>query len=110
MYHANMGVMVQIRNLDPQLHEQLRARADAAQRSMSDYLKDLIVRDLLRPVGALSVNEAAAELHRADPGLRERIRGIDWAAEIRSAREAHESEMDARLAEWTEPSEHGDRH
>ena len=40
---------VQIKNVDPDLHEQLRRRATAEGASLSDYVLELIRRDLRKP-------------------------------------------------------------
>jgi plasmid stability protein len=40
---------VQVKNVDPDLHEQLRRRAAEADTTISEYLLDLIRRDLRRP-------------------------------------------------------------
>jgi plasmid stability protein len=40
---------VQVKNLDEELHEQLRARAAAEGTTISDYVLELIRRDLRRP-------------------------------------------------------------
>lgn len=40
---------VQVKNLDPKLHDQLRERAAAAGLTISDYVLELIRRDLRLP-------------------------------------------------------------
>lgn len=40
---------VQVRNVDPELHDQLRARAAAAGVPLGEYVLELIRRDLRRP-------------------------------------------------------------
>ena len=40
---------VQVKNVDPELHEQLRERAAAANVPLGEYVLELIRRDLRRP-------------------------------------------------------------
>lgn len=77
----HMGVMVQIRNMPPELHRRLKARAAMAGLSLSDYLLAEIRRsaevpsreemvERLRRLPRVDIGESAAEVIRA--GRRER--------------------------------------
>ncbi len=57
--------MIQIRNVPPEVHEQLRSRAKASGRTLSDYLLDEIRRIAVLP----TLNEWV-ELVRADEPVR----------------------------------------
>ena len=76
-----MGIMVQIRNMPPELHRRLKARAALAGLSLSDYLLGEIRRsaqvpspeaivERLRRLPRVDIGESAAEVIRA--GRRER--------------------------------------
>jgi len=50
---------VQVKNLDEELHEQLRARAAQEGTTISDYVLELIRRDLRRPTRRQWLDEIA---------------------------------------------------
>ena len=54
---------LQVKNVDSELHEQLRSRAAAAGSTISDYVLELIRKDLRRPVRSEWLT-AAAQLPR----------------------------------------------
>lgn len=58
-----MGVMIQLRNVPPELHRTLKARAAGAGMSLSDYLIDIIQRDAERP----TMEEIRERLSRLKP-------------------------------------------
>ena len=45
----DMGKMIQLRNVSPDLHRTLKSRAALAGMSLSDYLIEIIARDAARP-------------------------------------------------------------
>jgi plasmid stability protein len=68
---------IQVKNVSPELHERLRARARAEGRNLSDYVRDVLERDLMvpsmrewldrlaqdEPVANLSSEEIVAAIH-----------------------------------------------
>lgn len=54
---------LQVKNVEPELHEQLRGRAAAAGSTISDYVLELIRQDLRRPARSEWLT-AAAQLPR----------------------------------------------
>ncbi len=68
---------IQVKNVPPELHERLRARARAEGRNLSDYVRDVLERDLLvpsmrewldslahdEPVSNISSEEIVAAIH-----------------------------------------------
>lgn len=81
---------IQVRNVPDNLHERLRARAKAERMSLSEYVLDVLERDLALP----SPREWAELLETREPVE------IDAAAAIRQPRE----ERDAQLAAATRRS------
>lgn len=73
--------MIQIRNVPENLHRQVKARAARAGMSLSDYLLDLVRRDLDRP---------EAE------DLRRRVRELPAVYPAESAVDAVRAERDSR--------------
>jgi len=55
--------MIQLRNVSPELHRRLKARAALAGMSLSDYLIDIIRRDAERP----TVEELMERLRSREP-------------------------------------------
>jgi plasmid stability protein len=68
---------IQVKNVPPELHERLRARARSEGRNLSDYVRDVLERDLMvptmrdwlhglaqdEPVSNLSSEEIVATIH-----------------------------------------------
>ncbi len=68
---------IQVKNVPPELHERLRARARAEGRNLSDYVRDVLERDLLvpsmrewldslaqdEPMSSISSEEIVATIH-----------------------------------------------
>jgi plasmid stability protein len=77
-----MGIMVQIRNVPPELHRKLKARAALAGRSLSDYLLDELrhsaevptreeLVERLRQLPPVPIRETAAQAIAAERRIRE---------------------------------------
>jgi plasmid stability protein len=68
---------IQVKNVSPEMHERLRARARSEGRNLSDYVRDVLERDLMmptmrdwlhglaqdEPVSDLSSEEIVATIH-----------------------------------------------
>ena len=54
---------VQVKNLEPGVHDQLRSRAAAAGLTISDYVLELIQRDLRKPGRQQWLSAIAAQRH-----------------------------------------------
>jgi plasmid stability protein len=79
---------IQVKNVPPDLHERLRSRARAEGRNLSDYVLDVLERDL----GVPSTREWLDRLARDEPA-----QGIS-SQEIAAALHAGREERDAQLA------------
>lgn len=79
-------VMIQIRNVPPDLHERLKARAEAHGMNLSDFLK----RELER-MASVPTNEEVFAAVEADKeaGLLPQISADEIVAAIREDRESH---------------------
>lgn len=44
-----MGKMLQIRNVSPELHAELVRRAKSASKTLTDYVEDVLEREVARP-------------------------------------------------------------
>ncbi len=80
---------IQVKNVPPELHDRLRARARAEGRNLSDYVRDVLERDLLvpsmrewldslardEPVSNLSSEEIVATIHAGREERDAQIRG-----------------------------------
>jgi plasmid stability protein len=78
---------LQIKNVPPDVHEALRKRARNEGMTMSDYLLDLIKRDLERP----TMREWFELVKSREPI------DIDGAQAVNEARAEREAELDAAL-------------
>lgn len=81
-----MGAL-QVKNVPAELHDALRARAKNEGMSVSDYLLDLLRRDLSRP----TTREWFEKLSRLEPAATD----IDSAAVVRAVR----AERDKQIAD-----------
>ncbi len=54
---------IQVKNVPPELHERLRARARSEGRNLSDYVRDVLERDLMMP----TMRDWLAGLARDEP-------------------------------------------
>jgi plasmid stability protein len=76
---------IQVKNVPPDLHERLRARARAEGRNLSDYVLDVLARDLTVP----STREWLARLAQDEPvssvGTQEIVAAIHAGREGRDA-------------------------
>ena len=74
-----MGIMIQLRNVPPELHRKLKSRAALAGMSLSDYLIEIVARDAGKPPveellerirsrDAVEVSESAADIIREHRG------------------------------------------
>ena len=79
-------VMIQIRNVPPDLHERLKSRADAHGMNLSDFLKGELERMASVPTNAEIF--AAVEADR-EAGLLPQISAEEIVAAIREDRESH---------------------
>jgi plasmid stability protein len=79
-------VMIQIRNVPPDLHERLKGRADARGMNLSDFLKGELERMVSVPTNAEIF--AAVEADR-EAGLLPQISAEEIVAAIREDRESH---------------------
>ncbi len=73
-----MGIMIQLRNVPPELHRTLKARAASAGMSLSDYLIDIVRRDAERP----TMEEMRERLERRTP-IKSELRAEDVIREHR---------------------------
>jgi plasmid stability protein len=75
----DMGKMIQLRNVSPELHRKLKSRAALAGMSLSDYLIEIVRRDADKPTleefrlrlrsrDAVEVSESAADIIRERRG------------------------------------------
>lgn len=48
-YPAGMGKMLQVRNLPPRVHSELQRRANKAGRTLTDYVQEILEREVARP-------------------------------------------------------------
>ena len=78
--------MIQIRNVPPDLHERLKARADAHGMNLSDFLKGELERMASVPTNVEIF--AAVEADR-EAGLLPQISAEEIVAAIREDRESH---------------------
>jgi plasmid stability protein len=78
---------LQIKNIPPDLHEAVRRRAAQEGRTMSEYVIDVLRRDLAHP----SQREWLARLSEREPVET----GEDSAALVNAAREARKQELEA---------------
>jgi|SRR5688572_1998938 len=94
MPHATLGRMgsVQVRNVDEETHKLLRRRAAAAGMTLSDYVLELIRKDLRKPSKA----EWFARLRTIPPSG---ISHDDAIREIDEGRAERDSRLDALVAE-----------
>jgi plasmid stability protein len=81
MHNACMSTLVQIRNVPEETHARLKARADAAGKSLNSYMLDLIERDVSTPTKAEILERIMARGQRVEPG------GLSAAEIIRADRE-----------------------
>lgn len=79
-------VMIQIRNVPPDLHERLKTRAEAHGMNLSDFLKGELERMASVPTNAEVF--AAVEANR-EAGMLPQIRADEIVAGIRDDRESH---------------------
>jgi plasmid stability protein len=83
---------IQVKNVPPQLHERLRARARADGRNLSEYVLDVLERDLMVP----SMREWLARVADDQP-----VAGLTSAevlAAIHAGREERDAEISGALA------------
>ena len=85
-YRHAMGA-IQVKNVPPELHSQLRARARIEGRSLSDYVLDLLRRDLALP----TMREWLGQLEQDDP-----VTGVSSEQIVRSIGEGRE-QRDAQI-------------
>lgn len=86
MFHSESMVMIQIRNVPPDLHERLKARPEAHGMNLSDFLKRELERMASVPTNAEVF--AAVEANRKT-GRLPQIRADEIVAGIRHDRESH---------------------
>ncbi len=63
LHAMNMGKMIQLRNVSPELHRKLKSRAALAGMSLSDYLIEIVARDADKP----SLEELLQRIRSRDP-------------------------------------------
>ncbi len=86
-----MGTMIQIRNVPPELHRRLKARAALAGRSLSDYL----LAEIRRSASVPSREEMVERLRRLPP-----LPVAESAAEaVRAGRAARDEQLASRVAD-----------
>lgn len=72
---------IQVKNVSPELHSRLRARARSEGRSLSDYVLDVLRRDLALP----TMREWLAQLERDEP-----VADVSSEQIVRAIREGRE--------------------
>jgi plasmid stability protein len=83
---------IQVKNVPPELHERLRARARAEGRNLSDYVRDVLERDLLVP----SVREWLDRLAHDEPVSN--LSSEEIVAAIHAGREERDAQIRRALA------------
>jgi plasmid stability protein len=78
---------IQVKNVSPELHARLRARARAEGRSLSDYVLDVLERDLSLP----TMREWLDELEQGEPAI-----GLSSERIVETIRQGRE-ERDAQI-------------
>jgi hypothetical protein len=78
---------IQVKNVSPELHAQLRARARAEGRSLSDYVLDVLRRDLSLP----TMREWLGQLEQDEPVTNISSEQIVWT--IREGREERDEQI-----------------
>lgn len=68
MYNACMASTLQIRDVPEEVHTAVRARASAAGRSVSDYLRQLVTEAVSRPTMAEWIERAQTLARDAEDG------------------------------------------
>jgi plasmid stability protein len=84
---------IQVKNVPPELHERLRARARAEGRNLSDYVRDVLERDLLVP----SMREWLDRLAQDEPVSN--ISSEEIVATIHAGREERDAQIRHALAD-----------
>jgi plasmid stability protein len=84
---------IQVKNVTPELHQRLRARASAEGRNLGEYVLDVLERDLMVP----SMREWLARIADDEPvtGLSSK----DVAAAIHTGREERDAEISGARAD-----------
>jgi len=62
-YDSHMGVLVQIRDVPEDVHRKLKSRAAASGQSLTEYLREMLVRSTDRPTAA----ELTAQIEAREP-------------------------------------------
>lgn len=78
-----MSKMIQVRNVPDRLHRELVRRARARGRTLTDYVQDILEREIARP----PADEVFERISKR-PGAKLGARAADLIREERSAREA----------------------
>jgi plasmid stability protein len=84
---------IQVKNVPPELHERLRARARSEGRNLSDYVRDVLERDLLVP----SMREWLDRLARDEPVSN--LSSEEIVATIHAGREERDAQIRGALAD-----------
>lgn len=84
---------IQVKNVPPELHERLRARARAEGRNLSDYVRDVLERDLLVP----SMREWLDRLAQDEPVSN--LSSEEIVATIHAGREERDAQIRRALAD-----------
>lgn len=98
MYHANMPVMLQVRNLPDEVHQRLKQRASEARMSLSDY----VAGQLAQHVAYRSNRQIIEDFRRRHPEIP--AAGESAADTIQAARDENDAKLD-RIAADTAESE-----
>jgi plasmid stability protein len=80
-----MGAL-QVKNVPPEMHDELRRRAAAAGLTLADFVLDVLRRELALP----TMDEWFAELDQLDPGL---AAPGEVVSELRAQRRARDAEL-----------------
>jgi plasmid stability protein len=84
---------IQVKNVPPDLHERLRARARLEGRNLSDYVLDVLARDLTMP----SMREWLARLAHDEPVSN--LSSEEIVATIHAGREERDAQIRGALAD-----------
>lgn len=91
--HAHSVSAIKVKNVPPELHKRLRARARTEGRNLSDYVLDVLERDLLAP----SMREWLDRLARDEPVSN--LSSEEIVATIHSGREGRDAQIRGALAD-----------
>lgn len=84
---------IQVKNVSPELHERLRARARSEGRNLSDYVRDVLERDLMVP----SMREWLDGLAQDEP--MSNLSSEEIVATIHAGREDRDAEIRRAVAD-----------